>query len=50
MLTREQPEAASVLASQNALNDLGKNTAKLEFEKALRVKRLEDLKKYLLIH
>ena len=48
MLTREEAEAASVLATQNALIDLGKHTAKLELEKALRIKRLEDLKKYLL--
>lgn len=48
MLTREEAETASVLATQNALIDLGKHTAKLELEKALRVKRLKDLKKYLL--
>jgi hypothetical protein len=48
MLTREEAEAASVLATQNALINLGKHTAKLELEKALRIKRLEDLKKYLL--
>lgn len=48
MLTREQAEAASVLATQNALIDLGKHTAKLELEKELRINRLSDLKKYLL--
>ncbi len=48
MFTREEAEAASVLATQNALIDLGKHTAKLELEKALKIKRLEDLKKYLL--
>ena len=48
MLSREEAAAASVLATQNALIDLGKHTAKLELEKALRIKRLEDLKKYLL--
>ena len=48
MLTTEEVEAASVLATKNALIDLGKHTAKLELEKVLRVKRLEDLKKYLL--
>tara|TARA_B100001175_G_C19465508_1_gene618874 strand:+ start:46 stop:867 length:822 start_codon:yes stop_codon:yes gene_type:complete len=48
MLTREEAEAASVLATQNALIDLGKHTAKFEFEKSLRIKRLGDLKNYLL--
>ena len=48
MLTSEEANAASVLATQNALIDLGKHTAKLELQKSLRIKRLEDLKKYLL--
>lgn len=48
MLTREEADAASVLATQHALINLGKYTAKLELEKASRIKRLEDLKKYLL--
>ena len=48
MLTKEEAEAASVLATHNALINLGKYNATLELEKALRIKKLENLKKYLL--
>lgn len=48
MLSKEEAESASILATQNALIDLGKYTAKLELEKELRNKKLLSLKNYLL--
>ena len=41
MLTNQEVKAASVAATQNALIDLGKHTAKLEFQKTL--KQNEDI-------
>jgi len=48
MLSKEEAESASILATQNALINLGKHTAKLELEKELRNKKLLTLKNYLL--
>lgn len=48
MLTNKEAEVASALATQKALIDLGKHTAKLQFEKDLREKEFKKLKNYLL--
>ena len=48
MLTQEEANAASVIATQNSLIELGRQTAKFELQKDLREKKIIELKKYLL--
>lgn len=47
-MTPEEAKVDSIIATQNALIELGKYTAKLELEKELKEKKIKELKSYLL--